>query len=928
MKESCAAAALSLTAKENVQDRVQINHVGVLLISTLTSLKHTGAAYAAHNSLQQIAQLCFQKKHLQNLSTAWVERLLAEITQTEKVRDSTLRRSTGYGLGFLSIMRADVLTRKPPRQLCRKLVYCILRLAMPSKESLDALTETIYGTSYEEHKSVFQFSVDATVDHIRPTKETDYSVRTRVHALNVLRMMALDAPLSQEVQPYLGEAIAVAILGYLDPDWGVRNSSSMVFAACLLRIVDADKNAVNSETKSSNAITIAELFRLYPRLPQFLVAVLGGSLNGKLQVEKDLPPILPILILLYRVQPSHCSDQDSVAHFNPFVGLVFKSLGHSNLAIRKAASRALGNMASSHKQSPSFVEELYARAFHGLKQRNNWNFCHGCLLTINELIQAHSVHTEDSCVEALFHMVQVRSIRKTPPLCQAEVLLALSNMPNKDENHKAKLAKVCFALLSSANPSRSLSVTDVGFAETSRVASSVATRVVVLKMQASIVKHCDLEENDMVTLSSLLKCKLFDARIASVKVLKKSIYGMIDQCLVSSEVNRETARRVLSKLHETIFSSLNTEIRCDEGAHPPTLRRLARCLLECMDGEQSLNSEVGLGSGLGDVGISLWHFDKRKTALEREQIVGENATQLLGIVAELLSWDCQTSQLQGLVELVKQISSPAVSWRLRHSAVVTVRRLLRNREVPEDTRVPVWSLCFSLLQDSDADVRYVASKTITDFRTSKIVTLVPEHHLVGLKGVSYDSFLCETQRFGFDTRHRSSMMYRELLESLRTGKSDDIPNVGTDRKIFEAEEPNSYLECLLYYQASLKMVLDLPQRNTDDTQNEVALECLSLCNEIAWTIANVAPEAAVEMTRSNSLFPGLHALLLGCSVIVYMGIGERTNVNVEALANLCHKDSHPFVRGASLVLTKAKKDDKSTYDGLLDQLFLLQRKEI
>ena len=110
----------------------------MLLISTLVSLKHAGAAFAAHRALQQISLVCFQSRDpiLVKLPSSWTNRLLEEISETERVRDSTLRRSTGYALGFLAIMRSEVSSKADSRSLCAFILSKILRLSLPPKEEL------------------------------------------------------------------------------------------------------------------------------------------------------------------------------------------------------------------------------------------------------------------------------------------------------------------------------------------------------------------------------------------------------------------------------------------------------------------------------------------------------------------------------------------------------------------------------------------------------------------------------------------------------------------------------------------------------------------------------------------------------------------------------------------------------------------------
>jgi hypothetical protein len=74
----------------------------------------------------------------------------------------------------------------------------------------------------------------------------------------------------------------------------------MVFATAMLRAIDADKNASSTDTTSGKTITVSELFRAYPPLPNFLLAAMNGSISG---VLGEQPPILPILLLFSQIQP-------------------------------------------------------------------------------------------------------------------------------------------------------------------------------------------------------------------------------------------------------------------------------------------------------------------------------------------------------------------------------------------------------------------------------------------------------------------------------------------------------------------------------------------------------------------------------------------------------------------------------------------------
>ena len=99
-KEACATLSSVITDFPGKSDFNIISTAGDLLISTLTTLKHQGAAFAAHKSLQKICARCYtegDENGIRLLPSKWSHRLIFEISSPELVRDSTLRRSTGYG---------------------------------------------------------------------------------------------------------------------------------------------------------------------------------------------------------------------------------------------------------------------------------------------------------------------------------------------------------------------------------------------------------------------------------------------------------------------------------------------------------------------------------------------------------------------------------------------------------------------------------------------------------------------------------------------------------------------------------------------------------------------------------------------------------------------------------------------------------------
>lgn len=110
-KEACATLSSVIISFPTNIDIDIVSTAGDLLISTIISLKHHGAAFAAHKSLQKICRKCSsgEMEDLRLLPSKWSQRLLNEISSPDNVRDSTLRRSTGYGKAIIDSIFGDYM---------------------------------------------------------------------------------------------------------------------------------------------------------------------------------------------------------------------------------------------------------------------------------------------------------------------------------------------------------------------------------------------------------------------------------------------------------------------------------------------------------------------------------------------------------------------------------------------------------------------------------------------------------------------------------------------------------------------------------------------------------------------------------------------------------------------------------------------------
>lgn len=180
-KETCGAVAAVIAAHGFDPPPPLVQRVGTLLISTLVSLKHAGAAFAARDSLQEIALTCLCSKNdeLRRVPTLWVDRLLEEISSPEKVRDSTLRRSTGYALGFVALMRSELAARSTT--LCTRILKRLVLFSLPSESDLKRRFAALNSSQGEQHDVSKIFCAFESLEGPCLVPDTEYEVS--VHML-------------------------------------------------------------------------------------------------------------------------------------------------------------------------------------------------------------------------------------------------------------------------------------------------------------------------------------------------------------------------------------------------------------------------------------------------------------------------------------------------------------------------------------------------------------------------------------------------------------------------------------------------------------------------------------------------------------------------------------------------------------------------
>eukprot|EP00554_Chaetoceros_debilis_P014698 CAMPEP_0194123918 /NCGR_PEP_ID=MMETSP0150-20130528/56526_1 /TAXON_ID=122233 /ORGANISM="Chaetoceros debilis, Strain MM31A-1" /LENGTH=2190 /DNA_ID=CAMNT_0038817389 /DNA_START=149 /DNA_END=6718 /DNA_ORIENTATION=- len=775
IREACSTLSSTLEAL-SAGNVPLMSTAGDLLIITLTSLKHQGAAFASHKALQKMCELCYctsAKNEIRSLPNMWSQRFLQEISATERVRDSTLRRSTGYGLGFLSILRSEHVS---PRFMFPLVLGNIIRLSLPSSSAMEQQILS-WDASMPD---IFVFSKKLNVQNNKFfVEDVDYEDRSRIHAQNILRLIILDAPLANEMREFVGDSFISALIGYKDSSWAIRNSSTMTFAAAMLRVVDADKNAEtafdNSSSRSqSNAVTCKELFRRYPPLAMYLLSLIRKESSETSMADSTHPTLFPLLLLLARLQPLSLQRQhgpdDEISQL--FIDPIINCIGHIHHKVRLVAARSLAVLCSGDEDDGDIISSLGSiltkclerLSFVDSKYIGSHNQDHGALLTIRALLRSsqkpQKYFNGKLSKAVIYYATWCHFQFSSPPSCTAIAIEILHIVTKRidiggDQSFSyqgasATIQEIAFKLVRCVEEfsKRNSRSGMIGLSALAKSAAGVlcdetfsrifdaSTPSRTRQHSVNLTRHCFCSSN-------------YDIMLYSVKAFKKGIYAAVDEVL-ELQIDSRKKESILRSISELSFGCLFTLVDRDLlKSHPPTIRRLSRIALEAIYAFKSL-SPTGATSITGIIGIdveSIWPvlmlllnlggYVMSQTEKKAENLSGGNGLpgNALELVALALYENCNNLQRSSvspatllgrislLVNLLQQSTHPLSSWKVRYSAAVAAKEssilslescdFLKMGPKAESLRLEIYLLLLELFQDSDEDVRCATGRALT-----------------------------------------------------------------------------------------------------------------------------------------------------------------------------------------------------------------------
>ena len=349
-----------------------LRDLGDNLIDTLEKVKHNGSVEKAHLGLMSLVGplLASSKEALNTLPYQWLERLRVFASRPGQTGSDIVRRSAGLPFALVALAKSE------PKGLPKKL----LPLGM------ETFLEMARGARGGEGKGAYA------------TDGPTYF--PRVHALNMVTKVLNDSELATDTSGFFADGLKLAITGFGDPHWEVRNGASQLYATLIVRMIGF-KNIWRFE-QSRRAITSSEFFDRFQILHAFFVSELHAAATELEKREEEEgshgivpatlvhPSLLPILGVLSRLECSlhnkHTASTDTLSP-RRLAPHVQRCCVAQSLALRNMAADSFSSLIA-----PDETPKMWVHLVDKIKKSkqeegaNNLNVLHGTLRQLRVLM--------------------------------------------------------------------------------------------------------------------------------------------------------------------------------------------------------------------------------------------------------------------------------------------------------------------------------------------------------------------------------------------------------------------------------------------------------------------------------------------------------------------------------------------------------------
>lgn len=199
---------------------------------------------------------------------------------------------------------------------------------------------------------------------------------TRMHCLNVLRAIFRHSKLGELVASYVARGVILSIKGFKSVAWGVRNSSTLLYAALMTRMFGVQRTADPDHLCIKNKLTVKVFFLRHQELYKFILNSLAEECHNSSSLI-----LQPILMILARLYPSNFEEGPcQVSEYLPYINVCL-----TNPVYRTREAAAKASVALIHAKD---VREHFDKCFAKLEHAEiSDNECHGILMQLYYILK-------------------------------------------------------------------------------------------------------------------------------------------------------------------------------------------------------------------------------------------------------------------------------------------------------------------------------------------------------------------------------------------------------------------------------------------------------------------------------------------------------------------------------------------------------------
>ncbi|GJQ88097.1 hypothetical protein Trydic_g13108 [Trypoxylus dichotomus] len=205
---------------------------------------------------------------------------------------------------------------------------------------------------------------------------SEQNVKSRIHAMNILRSLYRNNQLGELVSQYIAEGVIIALDSFNHNKWGVRNSATLLFATLIIRIFGVQRNRDIEELSLKNRLSSRVFFMRYTTLSDFLLEQIIKGINN----NEDTAALHSVLLILERLYPCNTEEENQL---EKYMVHVTNCLHNCMYRIRALAAQASTSLIP-NLEVVSYIKSILIMLS---DVTHTDNYCQGLILQITYLLR-------------------------------------------------------------------------------------------------------------------------------------------------------------------------------------------------------------------------------------------------------------------------------------------------------------------------------------------------------------------------------------------------------------------------------------------------------------------------------------------------------------------------------------------------------------